>query len=99
MDCQLETLNDPDKTEAVHLMVFAKHSELTGKREEAYALYEGVIGYTLLQSLRPNAKPDDPLFVEKHRDGMRELLVDAERRLNADGISSDSKSLRQTGIS
>lgn len=98
-DCQLVTLNDADKTEAVHMMVFGKHSELTGKREEAYALYDGVIGFKLLQSQRQNAKPEDPLFLEKHRDGMRELLVDADLRLNADGISRDAKSLRQTGIS
>ena len=99
LDCQLETLNDADKTEAVHMMVFGKHSPLTGKREEAYALYEGVMGFKLLQSLRPTAKPTDPLFLEKHRDGMRELLIDADLRLNADGISRDSKSLRQTGMS
>src|SRR5262249_30887133 len=39
------------------------------------------------------------LFLEEHRDGMRELLIEADLRMTADSTSRDSKSLRQTGIS
>ncbi len=48
---------------------------------------------------RPDAKPDDPLFLENHREGMKELLIKAGLRLDSEGRSRDSKSLRQTGIS
>ena len=99
MDCTETTIDDADQTEAIHVKVFGKRAKLTGVREDGWALYEGVKGYRLLKSLRPAAKPDDPLFEETHRDGMRELLEDAELRMNAEGISRDSKSLRQTGIS
>lgn len=99
MDCTLVTLDDKDRTESVALKVFGKHSIANGVREDGYALYDGVIGYKLLKSLRPDALPTDKLFLEKHRDGMRELLVAAGLRENVDGISRDSKSLRQTGIS
>ena len=98
-DCQPITLDDRDRTEAIHLRVFGKHSELTGKREDGYAIYDGVIGYNTLKSLRPDAKPDDALFEEKHRDGMRRLLIDCGLRELVEGINRDSKSLRQTGIS
>jgi hypothetical protein len=100
MDCgKPYLLNDADHTEVVQVKVFGKHSELTGKREDAWLLYDGAIGFKELQSLRPDAKPEDNLFLEKHRDGMRELLMEADLRANVDGITRDSKSLRQTGIS
>lgn len=98
-DCQLIKLNDSDQTEAVHMKVFGKHSVVTGVREDAYALYDGVLGFKRLQSLRSDAKPDDHLFLETHRDGMRELLEDADLRMTAENLSRDAKSLRQTGIS
>jgi hypothetical protein len=100
MDCTPGQLNNG--TDCVMMRVFGKHAkyaEHTGKREDAYALYDGVIGYNFLKSLRPDAKPDDPLFLEKHTDGMRELLEEAGLRFNDDMTSRDSNSLRQTGIS
>jgi hypothetical protein len=98
-DCTETTIDDSDQTEAIHLKVFGKRAKLTGVREDGWALYEGVTGYRLLKSLRPDAKPEDLLFEQTHRDGVRELLEDAELRMNAEGISRDSKSLRQTAVS
>ena len=98
MDCEEIVLADSGKTEAVRMRVFGKHSTAQDERELAYALYEGVAGYRLLRDLRPSAKPEDALFLESHRDGIRELLEDAGMR-GKEGITRDSKSLRQTGIS
>jgi hypothetical protein len=46
-----------------------------------------------------DAKPDDPLFTETHREGIEELLAKADLGTDADGCTRDAKSLRQTGIS
>jgi hypothetical protein len=48
---------------------------------------------------RPECKPDDPLFVENHREGIKELLKAANLRPDAEGRTRAAKSLRQTGIS
>ena len=98
-DCALVTLKDDDKTEAVHVRVLGKHSR-GGVREDAYILYGGVFAYKELTASRPDAKPDELLFTENHRDGMKELLIEAKLRIDAKtGRMRDSKSLRQTGIS
>jgi len=97
-DCELTKLDDADKTEVVHMMVMGKHSR-GGKREEAYGLYGAVSAFKAMQAARPEAKPDDPLFTENHREGMKELLSEAGLRTDSDGRTRDAKSLRQTGIS
>jgi hypothetical protein len=97
-DCELIKLNDPDHTEAVHMKVLGKHSR-GGKREEAYGMFGAVTAFKAMKSARPDAKPDDPLFTENHREGVKELLTKAELRFDTDGRSRDAKSLRQTGIS
>ena len=97
-DCELIRLDDKDSTEAVHMWVLGKHSK-GGKREEAYGLYGAVSAFKAMQAARPDAKPDDPLFTENHREGMKELLTAAGLRTDSDGRTRDAKSLRQTGIS
>jgi hypothetical protein len=97
-DCELIKLNDPDHTEAVHMKVLGKHSR-GGKREEAYGMFGAVSAFKAMKAARPEAKPDDKLFTENHREGMKELLIKAKLRTDADGQTRDSKSLRQTGIS
>lgn len=97
-DCELVTLDDKDKTEAVHMWVLGKHAR-GGKREEAYGLYGAVSAFKAMQASRTDAKPDDSLFLENHREGMKELLAAAKLRVDADGRTRDAKSLRQTGIS
>ena len=97
-DCELIKLNDADHTEAVHMKVLGKHSR-GGKREEAYGMFGAVTAFKAMKAARPEAKPDDKLFTENHREGMKELLIKAKLRSDADGQTRDSKSLRQTGIS
>jgi hypothetical protein len=97
-DCELVTLDDADKTQAVHMMVLGKHSR-GEKREEAYGLYGAVSAFKTMRAARPDAKPDDALFTENHREGMKELLTAAGLRTDKDGRTRDAKSLRQTGIS
>ncbi len=97
-DCELIKLNDPDHTEAVHMKVLGKHSR-GGKREEAYGMFGAVTAFKAMKAARPEAKPDDKLFTENHREGMKELLIKAKLRTDADGQTRDAKSLRQTGIS
>lgn len=97
-DCELLKLNDKDYTEAVHMKVLGKHSR-GGKREEAYGMFGAVTAFKAMKAARPEAKPDDKLFTENHREGMKELLIKAKLRTDADGQTRDSKSLRQTGIS
>jgi hypothetical protein len=45
------------------------------------------------------ASVDDKLFTEEHREGIKDLFTKAGVRENADGMTRDAKSLRQTGIS
>ncbi|HUR35952.1 MAG TPA: hypothetical protein VM032_19250 [Vicinamibacterales bacterium] len=97
-DCQLIKLNDEDHTEAVHMWVLGKHSR-GGRREEAYGMFGAVSAFKAMRAERPDAKPDDPLFLENHREGMKELLDKAGLRYDAEGRTRDSKSLRQMGIS
>lgn len=97
-DCELITLNDKDKTEAVHMKVLGKHSR-GGHREEAYGMFGAVSAFKAMQKARPEAKPDDPLFTENHREGIKELLREASLWEDPDGRTRNAKSLRQTGIS
>jgi integrase len=98
-DCHLVRLNDQRRTQAVHLSVLGKHS--TGhQREEGFGLYDAVVAFKRLRAARPDATPDDLLFLENHRDGMKHLLVAAGLRTDGKtGRTRDAKSLRQTGIS
>jgi hypothetical protein len=96
-DCTLKKFDDG--TEYVHLWVYGKHAD-TDAREEGWGLYDAVNGYKLLKKFRPTAKPDDKLFPVSHRDGMRLLLEAAGVREDVvSGMTRDSKSLRQTGMS
>jgi integrase len=97
-DCELIILNDKDKTEAVHMKVLGKHSR-GGHREEAYGMFGAVTAFKAMQKARPEAKPDDPLFAENHREGIKELLREAKLWEDPDGRTRNAKSLRQTGIS
>jgi hypothetical protein len=97
-DCTLIKLNDKDHTEAVHMWVLGKHSR-GGKREEAYGMFGAVSSFKAMQAARPDAKPDDSLFTENHREGIKELLNQADLREDSEGRTRDAKSLRQTGIS
>lgn len=97
-DCEVVTLDDHHKTEALHMWVLGKHSR-GGRREEAYGLYGAVSAFEAIQAARPDAKPGDRLFLDNHREGMEELLLAADLRNDADGRTRDAKSLRQTGIS
>jgi hypothetical protein len=97
-DCELIRLGDKDHTEAVHMRVLGKHSR-GGHREDAYGMFGAVSAFKAMKAARPDAKPDDPLFLENHREGMKELLDKAGLRYDKEGRSRDSKSLRQTGIS
>lgn len=97
-DCELIKLGDKDHTEAVHMKVLGKHSR-GGHREEAYGMFGAVNAFKNMRSARQDAKPDDPLFLENHREGIKELLIKANLRVDKEGKTRDSKSLRQTGIS
>jgi hypothetical protein len=78
--------------------VLGKHSR-GGKREDAYGMFGAVTAFKAMKASRPEAKPDDPLFTENHREGIKELLIQAGLRADAEGRTRDAKSLRQTGIS
>src|SRR5262249_22582333 len=102
-DCALIRLGDEAQTEAVHLPVLGKHAR-GGQREDGYGMFGAVSAFkAMLKERRPGeeggAKPDDPLFTEQHREGIKELLQAANLREDAEGRLRDAKSLRQTGIS
>lgn len=97
-DCELIKLGDKDHTEAIHMMVLGKHSR-GGHREDAYGMFGAVFAFKAMQRERPDAKPDDALFLEQHREGIKDLLTKANLRTTQDGRTRDAKSLRQTGIS
>jgi hypothetical protein len=97
-DCELITLDDKDHPEAVHMRVLGKHSR-GRQREDAYGLFGAVSAFKAMKSERSDAKPNDPLFLENHREGMKELLDKAGLRYDKEGRTRDSKSLRQTRIS
>jgi hypothetical protein len=98
-DCELVRFKDADQTEAVHMRVLGKHSR-GGEREDAYGLYGAVYAFKLLRAERREATPDEKLFREKHREGLKELLTLEGLRVDpTTGRTRDAKSLRPTGIS
>ena len=97
-DCELIRLDDAEKTEVLHLRVLGKHSR-GGRREDGYGLFGAVSAFKAMRKERPDAQPDDKLFTEQHREGIKELFKLAGLREAADGMTRDAKSLRQTGIS
>jgi hypothetical protein len=62
-------------------------------------MFGAVSAFKAMKRDRPDAKPDDMLFVEQHREGIKELFKLAGLREDAEGRTRDAKSLRQTGIS
>jgi integrase len=97
-DCALITLGDEGKTEAVHFRVLGKHAR-GGQREDGYGMFGAVSAFKAMQIERASAQPDDKLFTEQHREGIKELFKLAGLREDPDGRTRDAKSLRQTGIS
>lgn len=96
-DCEVVRLADKERTQAVHMWVLGKHSR--GEREEAYGVYGAVSAFQEMLKARGTAAPEDLLFQENHREGMKELLKQAGLRTDSKGRTRDAKSLRQTGIS
>jgi integrase len=105
--CELLELQIPNGTtqEAVRMMVLGKHSKTKGGvREDAYVLFGGVFAYKQMLAARPaNGKPEDLLFPEGNREGMKRLLKELdlyEYRVPAsdETMTRDRKSLRPTGI-
>ncbi len=97
-DCELIHLKDAAKTEVLHLRVLGKHAR-GGMREEGYGILGAVSAYKAMKKERGDAAPDDKLFTEQHREGIKELFKEASLRETPDGMTRDAKSLRQTGIS
>ena len=61
------------------MRVLGKHSR-AGFREDAYGMFGAVSAFKAMQKARPEAKPDNPLFTEHHREGIKELLREANLR-------------------
>jgi hypothetical protein len=62
-------------------------------------MFGAVSAFKAMKVARPDAKPDDPLFAEQHREGIKELFKLAGLREDSEGRTRDAKSRRQTGIS
>jgi integrase len=106
-DCELLELQIPNGTtqEAVRMMVLGKHSKTKGGvREDAYVLFGGVFAYKQMLAARPaHGAPEDLLFPESNREGMKRLLKELdlyEYRVptSDETMTRDRKSLRPTGI-
>ena len=102
-DCTLGRLPKKD-IPCVYLWVHGKWTETDDveyDRDEAWALYDGVIGFKYLQKVKPHAEPTDKLFDEYHPDLFSKVLDLCDPPLAPD-IRSDSnwalRSLRSTGI-
>jgi integrase len=80
------------------LKVLGKHSPDGRTREDGYGMYGAVPAFRRIRKRRPNAGPDELLFVHHHRDSFRELLTACGMR-QTDRGKRDLKSLRPTGIS
>jgi integrase len=100
IDCRETTLN---KQPAIRLFVKGKHFRTTGKREEGYAIYQGVDAWKRLRKTYPDDKDGDSLFTEKHADGVELLLTKTGLRTwtDEDGVEQLrwAKCFRPTGIS
>jgi integrase len=105
-DCKLVTLDDAEQTPAVQMLVHGKHrnaktaADFHGeRREQAHGVYHAVSAFKLMQKARPDAKPDDDLFLENHRDGVVEALKAADLYLDKiTGRTRNGRCLRPTGI-
>jgi len=97
-DCELIHLKDKATTEVLHLRVLGKHSR-GGAREDGYGMFGAVSAFKAMKRERPGEQPDDKLFTEQHREGIKQLFKLAGLREDAQGMTRDAKSLRQTGIS
>jgi integrase len=63
-DCELGKLNG---TECVRVWLrSSKKKETEDERLRGWLLYDGVRGWKYLRKLRPNAKPDEKLFLHRH---------------------------------
>lgn len=99
-DCALTTLRPPDEPEqeVVTLRVLGKHSQ-QGEREDGWVLFGGVVGYKKLKETRPEAQPDDNVFLYDHEEGLRDLLKSVDLYHDTrTGMTRNSKSLRVTGF-
>ena len=104
-DCELLEVKNlsGEMTEVVRMLVLGKHST-GGKREVAMVLPDGASAYKEMVAARPtDFSPDDYIFSESHREGMKQLLKDAglyEYRdpFTGEVFTRDRKSLRPTGI-
>jgi integrase len=97
-DCELGILNG---TECVRVWVqTSKKKETEDERLRGWLLYDGVRGWKYLRRLRPNAKPDDRLFLHNHVDEMRTLLESCNvREDDVTRMLRNARSLRSTGLS
>jgi integrase len=84
--------------DVLRLQVLGKHSPDGRTTEDGFGMYGAVPAFRRLRKRRPDATPDDFLFVHHHRDGFRELLDACGMRETERG-KRDLKSLRPTGIS
>jgi integrase len=97
-DCELGTLNG---TECVRVWLrSSKRKETEDERLRGWLLYDGVRGWKYLRKLRPNAKPDNKLFLSTHVDEMKNLLeACGVREEEVTGMLRNARSLRSTGLS
>ena len=97
-DCELGTLNG---TECVRVWLrSSKKKETEDERLRGWLLYDGVRGWKYLRKFRPDAKPDDNLFLHRHVDEMRRLLESCNvREDDVTGMLRNARSLRSTGLS
>jgi hypothetical protein len=102
-DCRPDTLPDDNKDQVLWLKVLGKHSQ-GGEREDGCGNPIACQAFLKFQSLRhPKGVlvPDEHVFLHHHRDGFRELLLEAGLRTTQEeqGRLRNLKSLRPTGIS
>lgn len=104
-DCAVKTLKlENGKTqEAVRMMVLGKHSR-GATREEAWVMFGGVFAFKeMLKARSADSKPEDPIFTESHREGMKLLLKRCQLYTYRDHATGETltrsrKSLRPTAI-
>jgi len=99
VDCKEMKLN---KKPVIEVWVQGKHFRWTGKREAGYAVFNGPEAFRRLRKVYPDAKPDDLLFDEKHKDGVASALDALKLRVVTDSGFAHvrtSKCFRPTGIS
>lgn len=100
IDCTPVTLVNTDKEEtpAIEAMVLGKTSK-DGQRQHAYVMYEGEVAFRHLKAARPDAKPEDNVFLYDHEVAFRDLLKQAGLYVEPKTqMTRNTKSLRVTGI-